>query len=150
LFYLPKKETMQILTENFHFSSKGHTDIINLTDRLENSLQKSGIKEGQLTVFSVGSTTGITTLEYEPGLVTKDVAEMFDQIAPYGKAYKHNQTWGDNNGAAHLRSALTGTSFCVPFSNGQLALGTWQQVVFIDFDTRPRNRQVIIQIIGQS
>ena len=112
-------------------------------------LQESGLTVGNVLVSAVGSTTGITTLEYEPGLVNQDVAEMFDHFAPYSKNYKHNQTWGDNNGAAHLRSAVTGTSQTIPFVNKELVLGTWQQIVFIDFDTRPRNRKVIVQFIGQ-
>jgi secondary thiamine-phosphate synthase enzyme len=107
------------------------------------------MQEGQACVFGIGSTTGITTLEYEPGLVHTDVKAMFQHFAPYGKAYKHNQTWGDDNGAAHLRSFLVGTSFNVPFVNGKLILGTWQQIVFVDFDTRPRDRRVVVQVYGK-
>jgi len=106
------------------------------------------LTQGNATVFAIGSTTGITTIEYEPGLVNQDIREIYEKIAPYGKDYKHNLTWGDDNGAAHLRSMLTGTSLTVPFDNGTFVLGTWQQVVFIDFDTRPRERKVLIQFIG--
>ncbi len=101
-----------------------------------------------MLISAVGSTTGVTTLEFEPGLVDRDVNEMFEIFAPYGKSYKHNQTWGDDNGAAHLRSTLTGTSITIPFVDGQLILGTWQQVVFMDFDTRPRDRTVVVQLMG--
>jgi secondary thiamine-phosphate synthase enzyme len=107
------------------------------------------MQEGHVLISAIGSTSGITTLEYEPGLVRHDVADMFELIAPYGKSYKHNQTWGDDNGGAHLRSMITGTSQTLPFIDGQLILGTWQQIVFMDFDTRPRSRRVIIQITGK-
>lgn len=110
---------------------------------------ESGLREGLATVSAIGSTTGITTLEYEPGLVNSDVAAFLEQLAPYSKDYVHNQTWGDDNGSSHLRSALIGTSQSFPFVEGKLMLGTWQQIVFIDFDTRPRQRQVVIQLMGQ-
>ena len=96
----------------------------------------------------MGSTTGITSLEYEPGLVNHDIARMLDKLAPYGVNYEHNKTWGDDNGAAHLRSALVGTSQSFPFQEGRLLLGTWQQVVFMDFDTRPRDRTIVVQLTG--
>ena len=105
--------------------------------------------EGQVSVFGIGSTTGISTLEYEPGLVNYDVKELLEQLMPYDKDYHHNQTWGDDNGSAHLRSLLMGTSHVIPFVKGKLLLGTWQQVVFVDFDTQPRDRRVVLQFIGQ-
>ena len=140
---------MKIQTRIIRFSTKGHTDIIDLTPGIKEQLTDTGLKEGQVTVFAIGSTTGISTLEYEPGLVNQDVREMFEQLAPYAKPYLHNQTWGDDNGSAHLRSLLTGTSYCAPFSGGQLLLGTWQQIVFLDFDTRPRDRRVVLQFWGK-
>lgn len=139
---------MTINTHILEFRTGGHTDIVDLTPRIRKALQETGLTEGQVTVFAVGSTTGISTLEYEPGLVDHDVRAMLDQLAPYGRNYRHNQTWGDDNGAAHLRSLLTGTSYTAPFAAGRLLLGTWQQVVFLDFDTRPRERQVVLQFWG--
>ncbi|MCB9295808.1 MAG: YjbQ family protein [Lewinellaceae bacterium] len=140
---------MKILTQTIEFATKGHTDILDLTPRIRQALAETGLREGQVTVFGVGSTTGISTVEYEPGLVDHDVKNMLSQIAPYGKNYQHNKAWGDDNGAAHLRSTLVGTSYVAPFSNGQLLLGTWQQVIFIDFDTRPRQRSVVLQFLGE-
>ena len=139
---------MKIDTRTIHFQTEGHTDIINLTPRIKEELEKTGLEEGQVTVFAIGSTTGISTLEYEPGLVNNDVNEMLEQLAPYNKDYHHNQTWGDDNGSSHLRSLLTGTSYVAPFEKGKLLLGTWQQIVFIDFDTRPRERRVVVQFLG--
>ena len=139
---------MKIITRYLEFSTHGSNHIVNITEEIADVLRQSGIQEGNATISAIGSTTGITTLEYEPGLVNHDVAQMFDHFAPYGRDYKHNQTWGDDNGAAHLRSMLTGTSQVIPFVDGKLVLGTWQQVVFIDFDTRPRNRRVAVQLMG--
>ncbi len=139
---------MNIKTHTFEFKTGGHTDIHDLTPNVKRILENSGLKEGQATVSAIGSTTGITTIEFEPGLVNRDVKEMLNLLAPYGKSYLHNQTWGDDNGASHLRSLLIGTSYVCPFHEGILLLGTWQQIVFIDFDTRPRNRRVVVQLIG--
>lgn len=140
---------MEIVTKEINLSTNGKTEIHNITDEIKGILSEAGLIEGQATVFSIGSTSGITTLEYEPGLVKKDVGDMLDKIAPYGVSYHHNQTWGDDNGASHLRSALFGTSYNIPFSKGSLLLGTWQQVVFMDFDTRPRSRRVVVQLMGK-
>lgn len=140
---------IEVETTTLEFSTKGKTDIIDITDKVRSALHNSGFKEGQVTLFSIGSTTGLGTIEYEPGLVHHDVAEMLNKFAPYGVHYEHNQTWGDDNGASHLRSTLQGTSLVVPFNQGKLLLGTWQQIVFLDFDTRTRSRKMIIQIIGK-
>ena len=139
---------MNIVTSTLRFQTQGHNHIVNITDSISQVISESGMSEGNVLISAVGSTTGITTLEYEPGLVNQDVNEMFELFAPYKKAYKHNETWHDDNGAAHLRSTLTGTSMTVPFIDGQLILGTWQQVVFMDFDTRPRDRTVVVQLMG--
>lgn len=139
---------MNIETKLIEFKTKGFTDIIDLTPSIRKELAQTGFTEGQVCVFGIGSTTGISTIEYEPGLVKSDVAEMFESFASYRIKYKHNQTWGDDNGAAHLRSTVMGTSKNIPFMNGELILGTWQQVVFIDFDTRPRSRRVVLQFLG--
>lgn len=140
---------MEIITHTIAFSTKGKTDIIDITDKVANVVAETGLQEGIVHVFAIGSTTGITTVEYEPGLVNHDIAEMFQQIAPYGKDYQHNQTWGDDNGSSHLRSTLIGTHLTAPMSKGSLLLGTWQQIIFIDFDTRPRSRKVVVQVMGK-
>ncbi len=139
---------ISIQTEYINITTKGHSEIIDLTPQVSQIIVDSEMIQGQATVFGIGSTTGITTLEFEPGLVTHDVAEMLDLIAPYHKSYRHNQTWGDDNGAAHLRSLLVGTSYVCPFAGRRLLLGTWQQIVFIDFDTRPRSRKIAVQLMG--
>ena len=139
---------MRIKTHTHQFQTRGHNDIINITDVVQEAVSQSGFQEGQVTVFGIGSTTGITTIEYEPGLVNHDVAAMWQKLAPYGVSYEHNRTWGDDNGAAHLRSFLTGTHFVCPFIQGKLYLGTWQQIVFVDYDTRPRSRNIVIQCMG--
>ena len=139
---------MRVITRTVQFQTQGHNHIVNISDFVGQVLSSSGLTEGNVLISAVGSTTGITTLEFEPGLVDHDVNEMFEIFAPYGKPYRHNQTWGDDNGAAHLRSTLTGTSITLPFIKGQLILGTWQQIVFMDFDTRPRERTVVVQLMG--
>ena len=136
-------------THNIEFSTQGNTQLVDITDKVQSVLSQSGFSEGNITLFAVGSTTGLSTVEYEPGLVHHDVAEMYQKIAPYGVAYRHNQTWGDDNGAAHLRSTLTGSSLVVPFIHNKLILGTWQQIIFIDFDTRARSRKVVVQVLGK-
>ncbi len=140
---------IDISTHTIEFETQGHTHILDITDKVREILHKEGYEEGHALVSAVGSTTGITTLEYEKGLVNFDVRNMLSKIAPYDAGYEHNRTWGDDNGAAHLRSALTGTSITVPFQHGKLILGTWQQIVFIDFDTRARQRKVIVQLTGR-
>ena len=140
---------IDIETHFIEFSTKGKTDIIDITPRVSDILEKSGFREGHIALFAIGSTTGLTTVEYEPGLVDHDLAEMYQKIAPYDVPYQHNLTWGDDNGASHLRSTLTGSSLSVPFLNGSLILGTWQQIIFIDFDTRNRSRKVAVQITGK-
>jgi secondary thiamine-phosphate synthase enzyme len=139
---------MNIITNPILLQTKGYTDIIDITSRVQKSIDEVDFKEGSVLISAIGSTTGITTIEYEPGLVNHDISNMLDKLAPYNVNYEHNKTWGDNNGAAHLRSSLIGTSQTIPFRNGKLILGTWQQIVFIDFDTRPRDREIIVQIMG--
>ncbi len=112
------------------------------------TLNSSGLKYGNATVFVVGSTASISTIEYEPGL-KKDLPEILEKFIPSKKQYHHNATWGDHNGHSHLRSTLFGCSQTIPFTNGELLLGTWQQVILIDFDERPRTRKVVIQLIGE-
>ena len=139
---------MDILTTEIQISTKGKTHIIDISDPVGEIIRKNSFSEGQATVFAIGSTTGISTVEYEPGLVQHDISEMLEKVAPYNVNYRHNDTWNDDNGAAHLRSTLIKTSMSFPFKNGQLLLGTWQQIIFIDFDTRPRSRRIVVQVMG--
>jgi secondary thiamine-phosphate synthase enzyme len=139
---------MKIITDAIEISSKGHTHIIDVTSEVEKLLLNSGLKEGSLTVFVSGSTAGVTTIEYEPGLL-KDLPEAFEKIAPTGITYHHDAKWGDGNGYAHVRAALLGASFTVPFKEGSMLLGTWQQIVVVDFDNRPRRRSVVVQMMGE-
>jgi secondary thiamine-phosphate synthase enzyme len=139
---------MKIINKEIVKKTKGDNDIINLTDDLIDLLKQLKLTKGNCTVFSIGSTGGITTLEYEPGLL-KDIPDFLEKIAPKYEKYFHNDTWGDGNGHSHIRSALFKTSFVIPFDKGEFFLGTWQQVVFIDFDNRPRTRRIIAQFIGE-
>ncbi len=139
---------MKIITDSVDISTRGNTDIIDITRQVENLLSKTGLKQGSLLVFVSGSTAGVTTIEYEPGLL-KDLPEAFEKLAPTGVVYHHDATWGDGNGYAHVRAALLGSSYTVPFKNGKLLLGTWQQIVVIDFDNRPRSRSVVVQMMGE-
>ena len=139
---------MKVQTKYLEFTTRGYTEIIDITQDVQEVLSSSSLKEGSVLISAIGSTTGIPTIEYEPGLVKTDVGAMLDQLAPYGVPYEHNKTWGDDNGAGHLRSSLIGTSYSCPFTNGELILGTWQQIVFMDFDTRPRSRKIVLQLTG--
>jgi len=139
---------MQINTLNFSVCTKGFNDIIDVTNDVQKILNESGMKEGNALVFVTGSTAGVTTIEYEPGLL-KDYPEFFEKIIPLNKVYHHNEAWHDNNGYAHVRASLQGASFTVPFTNGKLLLGTWQQIILVDFDNRSRQRNVIVQLIGE-
>jgi secondary thiamine-phosphate synthase enzyme len=137
-----------IRTIQFELQTHGHCDVKDVTAVLQQELVKSGLREGQAMVFVAGSTAGVTTVEFEPGLV-KDLNDFFQKIIPEGPDYHHHATWGDDNGSSHLRAALLKPSLTIPFKGGQLLLGTWQQVVVIDFDTRGRRRDVIFQFFGE-
>ena len=139
---------MKIITEKHTIKTKGNCDIVNITDNVKENLDKSGLKQGNATVFVVGSTASISTIEYEPGL-RKDLPEMLEKFIPSQKNYHHNATWGDHNGHSHLRSTLFGCSQTIPFINGELMLGTWQQLILIDFDERARIRKIIVQLTGE-
>lgn len=133
--------------EEIFLKTKGNCDVIDITSYLNSFIIKSGITEGICTVFSVGSTGGITTIEFEDGLVS-DIKEFLNNIVPEEYNYKHNLVWQDNNGHSHIKSSLIKTSLTIPIHNKKLTLGTWQQVVFIDFDIRNRSRQISVQILG--
>ncbi|MDD3345984.1 MAG: secondary thiamine-phosphate synthase enzyme YjbQ [Candidatus Omnitrophica bacterium] len=138
---------MKVITRKINLKTKGDPDLINITGELSQAVASSGMAEGNVTVFVVGSTAAITTFEYEPGLVS-DVREFFARLIPQNKGYAHDDTWGDANGFSHLRASLQGPSLVVPFTGGKLLLGVWQQVVLAEFDNRPRQREVVFQIIG--
>lgn len=137
-----------ILNEKISLTTQGNSEIIDITGRVRDILEEKGISNGILTVFIPGSTGAITTIEYESGAL-EDMQNLLETIAPQNKNYKHNLRWGDGNGHSHLRSALLGPSLVVPIVDGSLTLGTWQQIVFIDCDNRPRQRSIEIQIIGE-
>ena len=139
---------MAVITKQIKISSKSENDIIDITEQVADAISKSGISNGTITVFVSGSTGAITTIEYEPGLV-KDFPEMLSRIAPDDINYEHEQRWHDGNGRSHVKASLVGPSLTVPFKDGQLLLGTWQQIVFLELDTRARTRTLVLQIIGE-
>jgi len=139
---------MPVVTKRLKFETKGRDHMINVTDKVQKAVKDSKLKSGIVTVFIVGSTGSVTTIEYESGLIA-DIKTLGERIAPSDVSYVHDETWGDANGYSHLRSTVIGTSFTAPFVNGELTLGTWQQIVVIDHDNRPRSREVVIQIIGE-
>ena len=139
---------MVIHTTEVELQTRGHCDVKDVTSTLQEAVTKSGLDEGQASVFVSGSTAGVTTLEFEPGLV-KDLNEFFQRLIPEGPDYHHHATWGDDNGSSHLRAALLKPSLTIPFRGGRLLLGTWQQVVVIDFDTRSRSRKLVFQLLGE-
>jgi secondary thiamine-phosphate synthase enzyme len=138
-----------IVTRRLRVATQGNNDVLNLTRGVEAEVASSGVKHGIVTVFVAGSTAGLTTVEYEPGLVS-DIKEAFNRLVPRGLPYQHHLTEGDANGHSHVRAALIGPSLVVPFERGRLLLGTWQQVVLIDFDVRPRRRDLVVQIQGEA
>jgi len=138
---------MKIITDSIAISTQGFNDIVDVTPQVRDCLRDSGLAEGQVTVSVSGSTAGVTTIEYEPGLL-KDIPEILDRIAPMDKTYHHDATWGDGNGFSHVRAALIGSSLVVPFKNKNLLLGTWQQIVVLDFDNRSRQRDIVVQFLG--
>ncbi|MBP9191122.1 MAG: secondary thiamine-phosphate synthase enzyme YjbQ [Ignavibacteria bacterium] len=139
---------MKIITKEMVISTEGNCDILNITDRVQSILKTSKLSQGNCCVFSIGSTASVTTIEYEPGLL-KDFPKILDKLIPRFSKYSHNETWGDSNGHSHIRSAMIGTSLSVPFLKNDLILGTWQQIVLIDFDNRPRDRRLIVQLYGE-
>jgi len=139
---------MKIETKKISIATKGHNELTDITSDVAKSLAESGLKEGNVLIFAPGSTAGITTMEYEPGLI-QDYPEFFEKIIPSQNIYHHDETWHDANGYSHIRASLQGASLTVPFYENKLMLGTWQQIIFIDFDNRSRNRNVILQFIGK-
>ncbi len=139
---------MTVITKQIKISSKSENDIIDITEQVADAISESGISNGTITVFVSGSTGAITTIEYEPGLVN-DFPDLLSRIAPDDINYEHEQRWHDGNGRSHVKASLVGPSLTVPFKDGQLLLGTWQQIVFLELDTRARTRNLVLQIIGE-
>ena len=134
--------------DTLEISTRGFGDVIDVTPWITSFVEKSGIRNGIVCIANPGSTAGITTLEFEPGAVA-DLKAALERLAPEKARYHHNDTWDDGNGFAHLRSALIGASRAFPVRDGAVALGTWQQVVFLDFDNRPRRRKLVATIVGE-
>lgn len=139
---------MPVKSYGIQVQTQGSGDIVNLTPRVAEAARESGISDGAVLTFIPGSTAGITSIEYEPGLV-KDIPELFEKLIPSGKEYHHDATWGDGNGFSHLRAALVGASFVCPLISGKLILGTWQQIVLLEFDNRARRREILVQVMGE-
>ncbi len=138
-----------VKTEAIQVRTHGNNHVLNITDEVAWAVGQSGLTDGVVTVFNVGSTAGITTTEFEPGLANHDLEAAFERIAPAAGRYEHEETWHDDNGHSHVRASLLGPSLSVPFSDSKLLLGTWQQIILVDFDTRARTRTVICQIVGE-
>ncbi|HOD11923.1 MAG TPA: secondary thiamine-phosphate synthase enzyme YjbQ [Candidatus Omnitrophota bacterium] len=139
---------MDIMTYKLQVKTKGAGDFVDMTSQLQDHLAKSGLVQGQVTVFVVGSTAAITAFEYEPGLV-QDMKAFYEKTIPSNISYAHDETWGDANGFSHVRAALQGPSLVIPFAQGQYVLGTWQQIVLAEFDHKPRQRTVVLQFLGK-
>ncbi len=140
---------VMVETREIKVRTEGNCDIVDITGHVSEAILDCGIGQGTVTVFNVGSTAGITTTEYEPGLVNYDIEALFERIAPQAGRYEHEETWHDDNGHSHVRASLLGPSLSVPIVDGKMTLGTWQQIILVDFDTRSRTRTVICQIIGE-
>ena len=139
---------MTITTHTETLRTKGQDDCVDVTGAVQGAVSRSKVRQGLATVFVTGSTAGVTTVEYEPGLV-QDLEELFDRIAPAEARYHHEERWHDGNGHSHVRASLLGPSLVVPFAKGKLLLGTWQQVILIDFDNRPRTRELVVTLMGE-
>ncbi|HJT48679.1 MAG TPA: secondary thiamine-phosphate synthase enzyme YjbQ [Nitrososphaeraceae archaeon] len=139
---------MTVITKAIKINSKGENDMVDITDRTLKAIQETNLEDGIVTVFVSGSTGAITTIEYEPGL-RSDFPKMLNRIVPRNIDYEHDKTWHDGNGHSHVRASLIGPSLTVPFKDGDLILGTWQQIVFFELDTKPRERTITIQVIGE-
>ena len=137
-----------VVTKRLELQTKGQCDIIDITSEVERQLAEAQINSGIVTVFISGSTAGISTIEFESGLLS-DFQRMWERNVPQNIPYDHNRAWGDGNGHSHIRASLLGPSLVIPFNNKKLTLGTWQQIVVVDFDNRPRSRQVVLQIMGE-
>jgi secondary thiamine-phosphate synthase enzyme len=136
-----------VTTTRLHLSTSGQGDAHDITAKTAAALTESGLKAGVMTVFVTGSTAAVTTIEFEPGAVS-DFNRLFEQLAPRRAEYRHHLRWGDDNGSSHVRAALLGPSLTIPFVDGKLTLGTWQQIMVVEFDTSARRREIVVQMIG--
>ena len=143
-----KVQSMSITTQTIDLVTQGHTDAQDITDRVSQLVHTSGLRNGIVNVFCPSSTSALTTIEFEDGCL-QDLRRLFDEIASPTRHYAHNARWGDGNGHAHSRAAILGPSLTVPFISGKLTLGMWQQIIFVDFDNRPRKRELVVQMIGE-
>lgn len=137
-----------VITDELRLDTEGNCHILDITPQVGDAVRASGLRDGIVTVFCPGSTGGLSTIEYESGAL-HDLERTLDQIAPPDREYRHHLRWGDDNGHSHVRAAMIGPSLTVPFADAELTLGTWQQIVFLDFDTRPRSRRLVLQIMGE-
>lgn len=139
---------MAVFNDEISLNTRGEVDILDITSDVERCVSNSGLGNGMALVFVPGSTGAVTTLEYEPGLLS-DIPKALERLFPKGMEYQHHLRWGDGNGHSHVRAAFLGPSLTVPFTNGKLMLGTWQQIVFLELDAKKRNRRILVQIIGE-
>jgi len=139
---------MAVKTASISLKTQGNADIHDVTNQVANAVSNSGLTAGLATVFCPSATSGLTTIECESGAL-RDLRRLFDEIIPADREYAHNERWHDGNGHSHVRAALLGPSLTIPFVDGQLTLGTWQQVIYVDFDNRPRQRELVVQLIGE-
>jgi secondary thiamine-phosphate synthase enzyme len=139
---------MPVKTVSLEFSTRGNADIIDITDQVAASIGETGLANGVVTIFCPSSTSAVTTIEHENGCFN-DLRRLFDEIVDPKRDYAHNARWGDGNGHSHVRAALLGASLTVPFVSGRLTLGTWQQIIYIDFDIHPRRRQLVVKVMGE-
>lgn len=139
---------MTVKTLSLSLNTQGNADIRDITDQVAWQILQSGLKDGTVTIFCPSSTSALTTIEYESGALN-DLGRLFDEIIPQNREYAHNARWHDGNGHSHVRAALLGPSLTIPFVAGQLTLGTWQQIIYVDFDNRTRQRKLVLQLIGE-
>jgi secondary thiamine-phosphate synthase enzyme len=140
---------MTIHTTKLTEKTRGHCDIVDITGKVKEQLELQKVRRGLATLFVAGSTASLTTIEYESG-VLEDLKELMEKLIPSDRKYRHDDRWGDDNGYSHLRASLLGPSLQVPIDEGRLLLGTWQQIVLLDFDNRPRTREIVLQIVGEN
>ncbi len=139
---------MAVVTDTIEVGTAGFADVVDLTPKVVRVIDSSGLREGVVVVANPGSTASVTTIEFEPGLID-DLKRAAERVAPAGETYKHDSRWGDGNGHSHVRAAVFGPSVALPLRGGRLQVGTWQQVVLVDFDNRPRSREVVITVLGE-
>jgi secondary thiamine-phosphate synthase enzyme len=137
-----------IVSKRLTLQTRGNGDTHDITDAVARAVRESGLTSGTVTLFCPSSTSGLTTIEFEPGAVA-DLKRALEELIPSGREYRHNERWGDGNGHSHIRASLLGASLAVPFIDRQLTLGTWQQIIYVDFDVRPRSREIVAQIMGE-